>query len=74
LALLHVGQIFHSLLETSGFSIIVRQVGLFSVLYPIISDYPSPDHTSCMEGVVSSAEAAFRPPARTVIRMRKHGI
>jgi len=32
---------------------------------PIISDYPSPDHISCMEGGVSSAVAASRAPAHT---------
>ena len=59
LAFLRAGQIFHSLLETSGFTIIVRQVGFFSVLLPIISDYPSPDRTCCMEGGVSSAVAVI---------------
>jgi len=52
-------------LEISGFSIIVRQVRLFSAPLPIISDYPSPDHVSCMEGGVSSAVAACRAPAHT---------
>jgi len=46
-------------LEISGFAIIVRQVGLFSAPLPIISDYPSPDHISCMEGGVSSAVAVI---------------
>lgn len=59
LAFLRAGQVFHSLLETSGFTIIVRQVGFFSVLLPIISDYPSPDRTCCMEGGVSSAVAVI---------------
>ena len=59
LAFLHTGQIFHSLLEISGFTIIVRQVGFFSMLLPIISDYPSPDRTCCMEGGVSSAVAVI---------------
>ena len=59
LAFLRAGQIFHSLLETSGITIIVRQVGFFSVLLPIISDYPSPDRTCCMEGGVSSAVAVI---------------
>jgi hypothetical protein len=59
LAFLRAGQIFHSLLETSGFTITVRQVGFFSVLLPIISDYPSPDRTCCMEGGVSSAVAVI---------------
>ena len=59
LAFLRAGQMFHSLLETSGFTIIVRQVGFFSVLLPIISDYPSPDRTCCMEGGVSSAVAVI---------------
>jgi len=54
-------------LETSGFAIIVLQVGLVSVLLPIISDYPSPDHISCMKGGVSSVFTAFRSPARTLI-------
>ncbi len=31
--------------------------GIFSVLLPIISDYLSPDHISCMKGGVSSAVA-----------------
>jgi len=52
-------------LEISGFAIIVRQVGFFSAPLPTISDYPSPDHISCMEGGVSSAVAAFRAPAHT---------
>jgi len=39
--------------------------GIFSVLLPAISDYPSTDHTSCMKGGVSSAVAACRPPAHT---------
>jgi len=50
-------------METSGFSIIVRHIGFFSVPLPIISNYPSPDHISCMEGGVSSAVAACRAPA-----------
>jgi len=41
------------------------QVRLFSAPLPIISDYPSPDHISCMEGGVSSAVAACRAPAHT---------
>jgi len=53
-------------LEISGFAIIVRQVGLISAPLPIISDYLSPDHISCMEGGVSSAVAAFRAPAHTI--------
>jgi len=65
LALLRVGQLFHSLPETSGFAIIVRRVRSFSVLEPTISDYPSLDHTYCMEGGVSSALAVARAPART---------
>ena len=59
LAFLRTGQIFHSLLETSGFTIIVLQVRFFSVLLPIISDYPSPDRACCMEGGVSSAVAVI---------------
>jgi len=59
LAFLRAGQIFHSMLETSGITIIVLQVGFFSVLLPIISDYPSPDRTCCMEGGVSSAVAVI---------------
>jgi len=39
---------------------------IFSVPLPTISDYPSPDHISCMEGGVSSAVAAFRAPAHTM--------
>jgi len=54
-------------LETSGFAIIVRQVGLFSAPLPIISDYLSPNHISYMEGGVSSAVAAFRAPAHTLL-------
>jgi hypothetical protein len=53
-------------LETSGFAITVRQVGFFSAPLPIISDYPSPDHISCMKGGVSSAVAAYRAPAHTI--------
>jgi hypothetical protein len=53
------GVFFIPSLEISGFAIIVRQVGLFSVPLPIISDYPSPDHISCMEGGVSSAVAVI---------------
>jgi len=52
-------------LEISGFAIIVRQVRFFSAPLPTISDYPSPDHISCMEGGVSSAVAAYRAPAHT---------
>ena len=52
-------------LEISGFTIIVRQVGFFSAPLPIISDYLSPDHISCIKGGVSSAVAAFRAPAHT---------
>jgi len=33
---------------------------------PIISDYLSPDHISCMEGGVSSAVAACRAPAHMI--------
>jgi len=61
-----VGQLFHSLPETSGFAITVRRVGSFSVLEPTISGYPSLDHTYCMEGGVSSALAVTRAPARTL--------
>jgi len=61
-----VGQLFHSLPETSGFAITVRRVGSFSVLEPAISGYPSLDHTYCMEGGVSSALAVARAPARTL--------
>ncbi len=50
-------------MEISGFAIIVRHLGFFSVPLPIISDYLSPDHISCMEGGVSSAVAACRAPA-----------
>ena len=60
-----VSAFFIPSLEISGFAITVRQVGLFSAPLPIISDYPSPDHISCMEGGVSSAVAAFRAPAHT---------
>jgi len=38
---------------------------IISSSLPIISDYPSPDHISCMEGGVSSAVAASRAPAHT---------
>jgi len=65
LAFLRAGQFFHSLLETSGFAITVRQVGFFSVPLPIISDCPSPDRTCCMKGGVSSAVAVPHSPART---------
>jgi len=54
-------------METSGFAIIVRHIGLFSAPLPIISNYPSPDHISCMEGGVSSAVAAYRAPAHIVV-------
>jgi len=54
-------------MEISGFAIIVRHIGFFSVPLPIISDYPSPDHISCMEGGVSSAVAACRAPAHIEI-------
>jgi hypothetical protein len=53
-------------LGISGFAIIVHQVGLFSAPLPIISDYLSPDHISCMKGGVSSAVAAFRAPAHSL--------
>ena len=60
LAFLRVGQIFHSVTGNLRlYTITVRQVGFFSVLLPIISDYPSPDHTCCMEGGVSSAVAVI---------------
>jgi len=61
----HGSAFFILSLEISGFAIIVRQVRLFSAPLPIISDYPSPDHISCMEGGVSSAVAACRAPAHT---------
>jgi len=57
---------FIPLLEISGFAIIVLQIGFISELLPIISDYSSPNHISCMEGGVSSAVAACRAPARTL--------
>jgi len=50
---------FIPFLEISGFAIIVRQIGFFSVLLPVISDYPSLDHISCNEGGVSSAIAVI---------------
>ena len=50
-------------LAISGVTIIVLQFGFISVPFPIISDYLSPDHISCMEGGVSSAVAAYRAPA-----------
>ena len=57
---------FIPFMETSGFAIIVHAIlDYFSVPLPIISDYLSPDHISCMEGGVSSAVAAFRAPAHT---------
>ena len=60
LAFLRVGQIFHSVTGNLRlYTITVRQVGFFSVLLPIISDYPSPDRTCCMEGGVSSAVAVI---------------
>jgi hypothetical protein len=60
LAFLRVGQIFHSVTGNLRlYTITVRQVGFFSMLLPIISDYPSPDHTCCMEGGVSSAVAVI---------------
>jgi len=54
---------FIPFMETSGFAIIVRHIGLFSAPLPTISDYLSPDHISCLEGGVSSAVAACRAPA-----------
>ena len=39
----------------------------FSVPLPIISDYLSPDHISCMEGGVSSAVAVCRAPAHITV-------
>jgi len=54
---------FIPFMETSGFAIIVRHIGFFSVPLPTISGYLSPDHISCMEGGVSSAVAACRAPA-----------
>jgi hypothetical protein len=57
---------FIPFMETSGFAIIVRHIGLFSAPLPTISDYLSPDHISCLEGGVSSAVAAFRAPAHTI--------
>jgi len=53
-------------MEISGLAIIVRHIGFFSVPLPIISDYLSPDHISCMEGGVSSAVAACRAPAHMI--------
>ena len=32
-------------METSGYAIIVLHVGFFSAPLPVVSDYPSPDHT-----------------------------
>lgn len=58
---------FIPFMETSGFAIIVRHIGFFSAPLPIISDYPSPDHISCMEGGVSSAVAVCRAPAHMMI-------
>lgn len=58
---------FIPFMETSGFAIIVRHIGFFSAPLPIISDYLSPDHISCMEGGVSSAVAACRAPAHMII-------
>jgi len=57
-------------MEISGFAIIVRHIGFFSAPLPIISDYLSPDHISCMEGGVSSAVAAYRAPAHMAIIYR----
>jgi len=57
---------FIPFMETSGFAIIVRHIGFFSVPLPTISDYLSPDHISCMEGGVSSAVAACRAPAHMI--------
>jgi len=57
---------FIPFMEISGFTITVRHIGFFSVPLPIISDYLSPNHTSCKEGGVSSAVAALRAPAHTL--------
>lgn len=58
------GSAFSFLLwKPQAFTITVRHIGFFSAPLPIISDYPSPDHMSCMEGGVSSAVAACRAPA-----------
>ena len=46
--------------KSQVFTITVRHIGFFSASLPIISDYLSPDHISCMEGGVSSAVAACR--------------
>ncbi len=74
LALLLVGQFFHSLPGISGFTITVHRLGLFSVLLPAISDYPSLDHSYCMEGGVSSALAVDHSPARTSFGMTEISI
>jgi len=58
---------FIPFMETSGFAIIVRHIGFFSVPLPTISGYLSPDHISCMEGGVSSAVAACRAPAHMIM-------
>ena len=66
LALLHAGRLFHSFSGNLRFyHHRITQVRLISAPLPIISDYPSPDRISCMEGGVSSAVAGFRAPAHT---------
>jgi len=54
-------------MRISGFAITVHLIlDIISVPLPIISDYLSPNHISCMEGGVSSAVAAFRAPAHRI--------
>lgn len=58
---------FIPFMEISGINHHCAPYWIFSVPLPIISDYPSPDHISCIEGGVSSAVAACRAPAHIVI-------
>jgi len=66
LALLHAGRLFHSFSGNLRFCHHSAPGWIISAPLPIISDYSSPNHISCMEGGVSSAVAAFRAPAHTV--------
>jgi len=62
-----MGRLFHSFSGNLRFFHHCTPGWIFSVPLPTISGYPSPDHISCMEGGVSSAVAAFRAPAHTIV-------
>ena len=62
------GSAFSFLLwKSQALTLTVRHIGFFSAPLPTISDYPSPDHISCMKGGVSSAVTACRAPAHTIM-------